>query len=76
MIRTQVYIPETLHNRIKLLSKKQKRSFAEILRGFIKRGIISQQRIGTKPLKSLTQLRITGGPKDLSKNMDKYLYQE
>lgn len=76
MIRTQIYVPEVLHNRVKLLAKKQKKPFAEILREFIKQGIKDQQRTKTKSLESLTKLKITGGPKDLSKNMDKYLFQE
>ncbi len=76
MIRTQVYIPEVLHNRVKLVAKEQKKPFAEILRDFIKQGLKNQQRTKTKSLASLTKLKITGGPKDLSKNMDKYLFQE
>ena len=75
MIRTQIYIPEILHNQIKFLAKKQKKPLAEILREFIKKGIKDQHRIKTKSLGALTKLKITGGPKDLSRNMDKYLYQ-
>lgn len=76
MIRTQIYIPETLHNRAKLFAKKQKKPLAEVVREFIQQGIKNQQRAKVKSLEALIQLKITGGPKDLSKNMDKYLFQE
>ena len=75
MIRTQIYIPETLHSQVKLLASKQKKPVAEILRNFIKQGMIQKQNTGTKSLQALIKLKITGGPKDLSKNLDKYLYQ-
>lgn len=76
MIRTQIYIPETLHSQVKLLASKQKKPLAEILRDFIKQGMVKKQNTGAKSLQALTKLKITGGPKDLSKNLDKYLYQE
>lgn len=76
MFRTQIYIPETLHSQVKLLASRQKKSLAEVLREFIKQGMVNQQNTGVKSLQSLIDLKITGGPKDLSKNLDKYLYQE
>lgn len=75
MIRTQIYIPETLHSQLKLLASRQKKSLAEVLREFIKQGMVNKQNTGVKSLQSLIDLKITGGPKDLSKNLDKYLYQ-
>ena len=76
MIRTQIYIPEMLHSQVKLLAKRQNKPLAQILRDFIKQGMVQTQNTGAKSLQALTKLRITGGPKDLSKNLDKYLYQE
>lgn len=76
MIRTQIYIPETLHSQVKLLARRQKKPFAAILRDFIKQGMAKKQNTGVKSLQTLTKLKITGGPKDLSRNMDKYLFQE
>lgn len=76
MIRTQIYIPETLHNQVKLLARKQRKPLAQIIRDFIKQGMVRKQSAGAKSLQVLTKLNITGGPKDLSKNMDKYLFQE
>lgn len=76
MIRTQIYIPEALHSQLKLLASRQRKSLAEVLREFIKQGMVKKQNTGAKSLGALTKLKITGGPKDLSKNMDKYLFQE
>lgn len=76
MIRTQIYIPETLHTQVKLFARNQKKSLAEVLREFIKQGMVGKKNSGVKTLQSLIDLKITGGPKDLSKNLDKYLYQK
>ncbi len=78
MIRTQIYIPEELHQETMFLAKKQGKSMAELLRNFITIGIIEEKKKKSKQrsLSSLARLGIKGGPKDLSKNIDKYLYQK
>lgn len=78
MIRTQIYIPEDIHQATKFLAQEQRKSMAELLRSFITVGIIEEKKKKSKqrPLSSLAKLGIKGGPKDLSKNIDKYLYQE
>lgn len=77
MIRTQIYIPEDLHQATKLLALKQKKTLAELIRNFIAVGIIEEKKnIKTRSLSSLAKLNIKGGPKDLSKNIDKYLYNK
>lgn len=73
MIRTQIYIPETLHERAKLLAKSKKQSLADIYRGFIANGLKTSENRGGD-LTSLAKLNIKGGPKNLSRDMDKYLY--
>lgn len=77
MIRTQIYIPETVHQAARLLARKKNKSLAEIIREFIMRGL-KQEKIqnNSKSLDALTKLNITGGPKNLSSQMDKYLYQK
>lgn len=75
MIRTQIYIPETIHQETKLLAKRKKEPMAELLRRFIIKGVKEEKRkIKPKSLDSLINLKITGGPKNLSRDMDKYLY--
>jgi len=78
MIRTQIYIPEEIHQETKFLAQKQGKSMAELLRSFITIGVIEEKKKKSKQrsLSSLAKLGIKGGPKNLSKNIDKYLYQK
>lgn len=73
MIRTQIYIPQELHQEAKALAKNRKEPVAQLFRDIIARGIIQ---IKQKPLSNLAKLNIKGGPRDLSQNLDKYLYEE
>jgi len=77
MIRTQIYIPEPVHQAAKTLARHQNKTLADLLRRLIVSGLKEEKKkIKPKSLAPLSKLNITGGPKDLSKNMDKYLYQE
>lgn len=73
MIRTQIYIPETLHERAKSVARNRKQSLANLYRGFITNGLqASKNRSGD--LTVLAKLKIKGGPKNLSRDIDKYIY--
>lgn len=72
MLRTQIYIPETLHERAKSLARAKRQSLANLYRGFIANGLKSSNRGGD--LTALIKLNIKGGPKNLSRDIDKYLY--
>ncbi len=75
MIRTQLYIPETVHERVKVIARSKKQSLANLYREFINNGLkkeTSKNRGGD--LTVLAKLNIKGGPKNLSRDMDKYLY--
>ena len=74
MIRTQIYIPETLHQRAKSLARAKKRSLANLYRSFIANGLSAEEKTRGTSLDSLIKLNIKGGPKDLSANIDHYLY--
>ncbi|KKU36023.1 MAG: hypothetical protein UX85_C0001G0201 [Candidatus Beckwithbacteria bacterium GW2011_GWB1_47_15] len=77
MIRTQIYIPDELHQDAKNMARRQEQSLARLLRRLIAKGLKEEKRkLKPKSLASLARLKITTGPKDLSKNMDKYLYAE
>lgn len=77
MIRTQIYIPENLHQTAKSVARKKKVPLAQVLRDFISNGILEERKkLQTKNLTSLAKLNITGGPKNLSSHMDRYLYNE
>ncbi len=75
MIRAQIYIPETLHERAKIIARNKKQSLANLYREFINNGLkkeTSKNRGGD--LTVLAKLNIKGGPKNLSRDIDKYLY--
>ncbi len=76
MIRTQVYLPEELYTRIQLEAKREKKKAAALLRELLQRGLVQKkkQSLGN----ALLELAKIGakGPRDLSTNHDKYLYEE
>lgn len=75
MLRTQIYIPKPLHQRAKLVAKKENKPLAALYREFITQGLEStQQKQAEKSLDFLINLKFRGGPKDLSENIDHYLY--
>lgn len=77
MIRTQIYIPDELHQMAKYIARNKKEALASLLRGFIAKGVKEEkENLKTKPLSTLARLNITEGPRDLSSNMDKYLYKK
>ncbi|MDP3954968.1 MAG: hypothetical protein Q8Q15_01215 [bacterium] len=74
MMRTQIYIPDTLHQTAKNIAKRKEESLASLLRRFIAKGVKEEEdKIKPKSLTSLAKLNITEGHKNLSSNMDKYL---
>lgn len=73
MIRTQIYIQETLHERAKNMARSKKQSLANLYRDFIANGLKASQNRGGD-LTALAKLNIKGGPKNLSRDIDKYLY--
>lgn len=74
MLRTQIYIPETLHERAKSLARAKKQSLANLYRDFIAKGLKTEEKGRGNSLESLIKLNLKGGPKDLSSNIDHYLY--
>lgn len=77
MFRTQIYIPETIHHEAKTLAHRREETLAKFLRRIIVAGLKAEKKI-TKPraLDTLARLKIMGGPKDLSRKMDRYLYEK
>lgn len=77
MIRTQIYIPEDNHKDLLNLAALRKKSMADIIRSFIQNGLKkekSRDYTGITTLQAISKLCLRGGPKDLSKNLDHYLY--
>lgn len=80
MLRTYVYLPEELGQKIKRAAKLQKKSRAEIMRQALEKGIASIYREQGASLEVLLKIARLGekytvaGPKDLSANLDKYAW--
>ena len=77
MIRTQVYLPEQLYQEITIVSKKEKKAAAQVVRELLEEGLLIKRKntsIG-KALLLLSKINAQG-PKDLSTNIDNYLYKE
>ncbi|MBU1085403.1 MAG: hypothetical protein ABII08_00095 [Candidatus Beckwithbacteria bacterium] len=74
MLRKQLYLTEELDQKLKLLSLSLGKPVAEITRQTIKIGLENTKK-KIKPLSGLLSIVGEGiGPKDLSKNLDNYLY--
>ncbi len=75
MIRTQVYLPEDLYSQIMTNARMLSLPAAKVIRDALRRGMKRNKKIRNNLL-SLVKLNLTGGPKDLSANLDTYLYGE
>lgn len=77
MIRTQIYLDEEVHRDLTVLAKEEQESMAKLARDILKEGVYKRKGLdksGKGVLKSLLSIKATGGPEDLSKNLDHYLY--
>jgi len=82
MLKTYLYIPEQLEEKITRTAKIQKKSKAEVLRQALEKGISAVQQQGTASTEVLLKIAELGkknkikGPRDSSINMDKYLWDK
>lgn len=78
MIRTQVYLPEVLYEDIKRRARIKGKPAAQLIRDSLEQSLHTSQAQKTTQRKSWAELakelNITGGPKDLSRRIDDYLY--
>jgi len=77
MIRTQIYIPEETHKELTKLAEVKKQPMAQIVRDKFEDGVKRVREIdntGVTAIENLLKIQATGGPKDLSTNLDYYLY--
>lgn len=81
MIRTQVYLPKQLYRSIDMVAKREKKPKAQVIRDVLEKGVIKEMK---KRNAGRTLLEIAAmakkykwrGPRDLSANIDMYLYEE
>ena len=79
MIRTQVYLPKPLYQNIDLVAKKEKKTKAAVIRELLDEGVSKKRGNAGKVLLEVAALAKKykwKGPRDLSTNHDKYLYEE
>ena len=79
MMRTQIYVPEPLHRQLIRIAHKRGRSMAQMIREFIIIGLEQNKAKddgGKKVIANLLNIKSSSGPKDLSRNLDHYLYGE
>lgn len=80
MLKTYLYIPESLEEKIVFVAKTHNKSKAEIIRQALEKGIISVQRQGAASARILLKLSELGkisdmrGPKDSSEKIDELLW--
>lgn len=81
MLRTQIYLPYSQVKALKALAEKQKTSVSEVVRQAIDENVVRKDAPKKKFKNSGEWLEhyrkhtsFRGGPKDLAKNIDKYLY--
>ena len=86
MIRTQIYLPQQQHDRLKDLALKQRTSMSDVIRQIVDEKIATSSQVANmKPKKLnagewlLIQAKLAEkldfrGPSDLASNIDEYLY--
>ncbi len=75
MVRTQIYLPEELHQNLLFLARSEHLTLSELIRKGAKKIIKEKSRKDQswKLMDKLAKWNLKGLPKDLSKNHDKYL---
>ncbi len=77
MIRTQVYFDESIHKKLLKLAKLHKKTMAQIVRESVDekvKHLEEKDTSGISFIQSLIDNAVTGGSRDLSINIDHYLY--
>jgi hypothetical protein len=77
MIKKQIYISKPTDQELIRIAQVKGKKVAEVVRTFIEEGIQKTNDIdysGRAALQKLVHLKFKGGPKDLSANLDHYLY--
>lgn len=73
MRRTQIYLPNDLYHELRLATQKTSLSMSEVVRQAIHEKLTDTHKGGIETLARIA--KIGGrGPKDLAKNLEKYLY--
>lgn len=80
MLKTYLYVPDDLEEKINKTAKAQNKSKAEVIRLALEKGIVAVQNHGTASAQVLLKIAQIGkqynlrGPKDGSEKLDDYLW--
>lgn len=72
-----MYLDQSLRQDLITLAKKEKKSMAEVARDILKEGVEKKKTVDTSGMQTMLNLlnmKAKGGPSDLSKNIDHYIY--
>ena len=84
-VNTHLYFPEDLYREVSLIARRESVPVAKVIRDLVAEGVSKKKNArfkkgekspGYLALEGLSKLGIKGGPKDLARNHDKYLYDE
>lgn len=81
MIRTYIYFPKELNTEIEHLAKDVNKSKATVIREALQEGLTSIKKQKSGGVEALFKISALGerikakGPKDLSENLDKYVWE-
>lgn len=82
MLKTYVYVPDSLNEQITRLAEFQKKSKAEVIRSALEKGLSFVQQQGTASAQVLLKIAELGeankvsGPKDSSERIDELLWDK
>ena len=78
MIRKQIYLSAALDRQIRLIAQSEGKPEAQVIRERLHAGFLAGQRTGDEDtgLVGLAKRAAKGGPEDLSRNLDDYLYTD
>lgn len=80
MLKTYIYVPDSLNEQITLMAELRKKSKAEIMRNALKKGLMAEQQQGTASAQVLLKIAELGkkqnvsGPADSSEKIDELLW--
>ena len=80
MLKTYLYLPEHLDEKISQTAQNQNKSKAEVIRQALEKGITAVSQQSAVSAQALLRIAEVGekyqpqGPKDLSANLDQYLW--
>ena len=82
MLKTYIYVPDSLNEKIIRMAELQKKSKAEVIRNALEKGLVVEQHKGNASAQVLLKIAELGekykvkGPKDAVEHFDEYLYDK